>query len=63
MQDKSKKISERAYNKFMQRGGEHGHDVEDWIEAEKEVLDSLRKSSVPKSTTKSTKTVKKSSRK
>jgi hypothetical protein len=63
MQDKSKKISERAYNKFMQRGGEHGHDVEDWIEAEKEVLDSLRKSSTSKSTRKTTKTVKKSARK
>lgn len=28
----------RAYQLFEKRGGEHGHDVEDWIQAEAEVM-------------------------
>ena len=28
-------IAERAYAIFAARGGEHGHDVEDWLEAER----------------------------
>ena len=31
-------IRVRAYQLFEQRGYEHGHDVEDWIIAEAEVL-------------------------
>lgn len=31
-------IRERAYELFEQRGAEHGHDVEDWTQAEAEVL-------------------------
>jgi len=30
-------ISELAYNKFLERGGEHGHDLEDWLAAEREI--------------------------
>ncbi len=35
-----KAVAERAYQLFQARGGEHGHDFEDWIRAEQE----LRKS-------------------
>ncbi|HKT81320.1 MAG TPA: DUF2934 domain-containing protein [Vicinamibacterales bacterium] len=31
------RIAERAYERFEQRGFEHGHDLEDWLEAEREV--------------------------
>ncbi len=31
-------IAARAYERFLERGGEHGHDLEDWLEAEQEVL-------------------------
>lgn len=27
----------RAYEIFERRGGEHGHDIEDWLEAEAEI--------------------------
>ena len=31
------KIRARAYELFQERGGEHGHDAEDWLRAEQEV--------------------------
>lgn len=31
-------ISQRAYNLFQAHGSEHGHDVEDWLVAEAELL-------------------------
>jgi hypothetical protein len=31
-------ISHRAYRLFLARGSEHGHDVEDWLVAEAELL-------------------------
>jgi hypothetical protein len=31
-------VSRRAYSLFQARGGEHGHDVEDWLLAESELL-------------------------
>jgi len=34
---KLQKVAERAYHKFVIRGGEHGHDLADWLEAEKEI--------------------------
>ncbi len=37
MDSKQQKIAERAYHKFVMRGGEHGHDLADWAEAEKEI--------------------------
>ncbi len=37
MESKLQKIAERAYHKFVMRGGEHGHDLADWVEAEKEI--------------------------
>jgi hypothetical protein len=30
-------IAERAYFLFLERGGEHGHDVADWLQAESEL--------------------------
>ena len=36
-----RKIAERAYFYFLERGGEHGHDIEDWLRAEREVLTEL----------------------
>ena len=30
-------IARRAYERFHERGGEHGHDQEDWFEAEREL--------------------------
>ena len=31
-------IRSRAYQLFVERGYEHGHDVDDWLQAEAEVL-------------------------
>jgi Protein of unknown function (DUF2934) len=30
-------IARRAYELFLERGGEHGHDWEDWLAAEREL--------------------------
>jgi hypothetical protein len=30
-------IARRAYERFQTRGGEHGRDQEDWLEAEREL--------------------------
>ena len=32
-----KTVAERAYELFLARGGEHGHDLEDWVRAEQEL--------------------------
>ena len=32
-------IARRAHELYLQRGGEHGKDVEDWVRAEKELRD------------------------
>jgi Protein of unknown function (DUF2934) len=34
-------VSRRAYSLFQARGGEHGHDVEDWLLAETELLNGI----------------------
>lgn len=39
-------IARRAHELYLQRGGEHGKDVEDWVRAEKE----LREQSVAEPT-------------
>jgi hypothetical protein len=31
------RIAERAYELYVQRGGEDGRDLDDWLEAEREV--------------------------
>ena len=30
-------IARRAYDLYQARGGEHGHDVADWLQAEREL--------------------------
>ena len=30
------RIAELAYRRFVARGGQHGYELEDWLEAEKE---------------------------
>jgi DUF2934 family protein len=30
-------ISKQAYNLYVERGGEHGRDIEDWVRAEKDL--------------------------
>ncbi len=32
-----------AYELYLRRGGEHGHDVEDWLTAERLLLDESRR--------------------
>jgi hypothetical protein len=34
--DRLQRISDRAFAHFEARGGEHGHDIEDWLAAEQE---------------------------
>jgi HSP20 family molecular chaperone IbpA len=34
-------IAERAYELFLLRGGEHGHDLDDWLKAESELVQSV----------------------
>jgi len=38
----AERIAKRAYEKWLKRGCAHGHDVQDWIEAEKEVMAEMR---------------------
>jgi hypothetical protein len=38
----SEAVSQRAYKLFQVRGGEHGHDLEDWLVAEGELLRGAR---------------------
>jgi DUF2934 family protein len=40
-------IRRRAYSLFEARGSEHGHDVEDWLVAETELLTATTKSLGP----------------
>jgi hypothetical protein len=35
-------VALRAYRRFEERGGEHGHDLDDWLEAERELSDGNR---------------------
>ena len=35
--DDTEEIAQRAYERFLARGGEHGRDQEDWYEAEQSV--------------------------
>lgn len=40
--DVSELIAKRAHEIFQSRGGEHGHDLDDWLQAEQEVRSPLR---------------------
>ena len=44
-------IEKRAYQLFLDRGGEHGYHIEDWLQAEKEILAQLEKNRDSQSTT------------
>ena len=35
------RVSQRAYERFQARGGDDGHDQEDWFEAERDLLDGV----------------------
>jgi Protein of unknown function (DUF2934) len=35
--DSKERIAARAYELYLQRGGSHGRDTDDWLEAEREV--------------------------
>jgi ribosomal protein L7/L12 len=37
METTLEQIAARAYQRFLERGGEHGHDVEDWLAAKEEL--------------------------
>ena len=35
-------IARRAYELFLERGGAHGNDLDDWLRAERELLEAAR---------------------
>jgi DUF2934 family protein len=35
-------IARRAYELFLARGEEHGHDLDDWLQAERELAEAAR---------------------
>ncbi len=37
-----KRIALRAYELYLQRGGMNGHEVEDWLQAEREIIQEER---------------------
>ena len=66
MAKKDEKIAKRAYLKFLERGGQHGQDLKDWLEAEQEEGKSkptAKKPTPTKTTAKKSTTAKKTTRK
>jgi hypothetical protein len=47
MQIPRERIAQRAYEKWMKRGCPHGSDMQDWIEAERELMAEMARSSPP----------------
>jgi hypothetical protein len=47
-------IAKRAYELFLARGGEDGHDLDDWLQAEQELLEDIKRGLVLGGTLKST---------
>ncbi len=41
--EEKQQIAEMAYHRFLARGGEHGYELEDWVQAEAEYAASLKK--------------------
>ena len=37
------RVAYRAYELYVARGGQHGHALEDWLEAEQELLQATRR--------------------
>ena len=46
MKSKEEKIAERAYIKYVERGRMNGFDQQDWLEAEKELKNPGKKTTV-----------------
>jgi hypothetical protein len=42
MSDLKKRIGERAYQLYLERGGRYGDAVSDWLRAEKEIMSEAR---------------------
>jgi hypothetical protein len=42
--EQQERIRERAYELYEQRGGENGHDCDDWLQAESEITGERKKS-------------------
>ena len=40
-------IARRAHEIYERRGGDHGHDLEDWLQAERELRDARPASALP----------------
>ncbi len=38
------RIAQRAYEKWLKRGCKHGHDMQDWVEAESELRAEMARS-------------------
>ncbi len=38
LEDVKERIALRAYENFLDRGGDHGHDLDDWFNAERELI-------------------------
>ncbi len=36
--DQKQQIAQRAYDLFLERGGQHGYHLEDWLRAEAELM-------------------------
>jgi DNA-binding SARP family transcriptional activator len=49
VQSLQEKIAQRAYELYLQRGQYPGHEVEDWLEAERQIFTELRSSVYQKS--------------
>jgi len=43
-EQQKRQIAERAYQRFLERGGRHGYELEDWLQAEAELKASLKPS-------------------
>jgi hypothetical protein len=41
-------IEKRAYELYLERGGEDGHALEDWLAAQAEMIESSQQSDLPK---------------
>jgi len=55
--DLNREIAKVAYELHEKRGGKHGHDVQDWLEAERIVLTRYEKGPVKVKAKRSTKAV------
>jgi len=36
-EDRNAQIARRAYERYLSRGGDHGYDMQDWLDAEREL--------------------------